>query len=413
MLYNLIIILFTVPGPVIGDINFSYDYSLTRRGTTTYSLQYFYEIPYSKLFFTKQENRFLARYQMTSQIWYKQELLSGKLFTKEIVVDKYEDTKSENQFYSDSLNIDFLISPREKSKLVTRIEINDLNSNNYSRTQFDFTPIGLASKIKFYRNHILNPKHTYSTDPGKSETLNISFEVYSNTVKNCSLWMVKEYETQTITKKLIRERTVSTQLHPTKNNIRYDTSNFFLNTFVFSYPLTELSDAAAKTYKIIVVGYGLDNKKTFEIKDSFLIENHFFYSDTDYLEMVNRLIYIAQDNEIKTLKQVISSKRDSAWNAFWKQHDATPTTEINETKNEYFLGIDYCIKSFSKGDKGYKSERAKIYMKYGQPDFIESRPFERYSNAYEIWYYYNIGKQFTFIDAHGFGEFTLYEEKRI
>ena len=52
-------------------------------------------------------------------------------------------------------------------------------------------------------------------------------------------------------------------------------------------------------------------------------------------------------------------------------------------------------------------------MKYGPPDLIESRPFERESNAYEIWSYYNISKQFTFVDYHGFGEFILYKEANL
>jgi GWxTD domain-containing protein len=185
------------------------------------------------------------------------------------------------------------------------------------------------------------------------------------------------------------------------------------NNFSFIYPLVNLPDKNSGEYKLSIAGYDNLNTKVFQSEDNFFIENSFLFSDIDYYEMVNRLMYIASDAEMKSLKQSSLNTRDSAWSSFWKKYDPNPATEINEAEQDYFSRIDYCIDNFSKGDKGYRSSRAVVYMKYGTPDFVESRPFERYSNAYEIWYYYNIGIQFTFIDEHGFGEYTFFEEKRI
>ncbi len=46
-------------------------------------------------------------------------------------------------------------------------------------------------------------------------------------------------------------------------------------------------------------------------------------------------------------------------------------------------------------------------MKFGAPDQIESNPFERSSQPYEIWYYYSQNCRFVFVDVSGFGEYIL------
>jgi GWxTD domain-containing protein len=166
-------------------------------------------------------------------------------------------------------------------------------------------------------------------------------------------------------------------------------------------------------YKITISAYDSSGKRIAMTESSFSIENSFFNSDADYYEMVARLIYIATEAEMRNLKDCPVKERESLWNAFWKEHNQNPIAEVNETEEEYFIQIDYCIANFSRGDNGYKSDRARIYMKNGPPDFIESRPFDQYNNAYEIWNYYHLGMQFTFADYHGFGKFILYEEGKL
>jgi GWxTD domain-containing protein len=376
------------------EINLNFDYSLFKLGDGKYSLNYYYEIPYTKLFFLKSGGFFTSRYQIALQIWNQNELIAGKSVVREIKIVKYEDTKQQYQNYLDSLNINFDNQSINISKLTADIQIEDLNSNNSGKTQFAFLVPKLVSGMKFFKNHTVNPTRIYSTEQNKSETLNIHLEIYTKTVENCSLWIKK--------------------MSALKSYALYTSSIDRNASFCdFSYPLVNLSDKGSGEYKIIICGYDNMDRQVFETEENFVIKNSFLSSDLEYLEMVNRLLYTATESEMKNLKQTTTTNRESTWHAFWEQHDPTPTTDINESEQEYFSRIDYCIEHFSKGDKSYQSERAKIYMKYGPPDFTDSRPFERHSNAYEIWYYYNIGKQFTFIDSHGFGEFILYEEKML
>jgi GWxTD domain-containing protein len=147
---------------------------------------------------------------------------------------------------------------------------------------------------------------------------------------------------------------------------------------------------------------------TREEKDAEItIRSPFFLSTKEYLDKVDELRYIATDEEMRKLRNAPSSERQRLWEEFWKKKDQTPTTEINEVMEDYFKRIEYCKEHFGKGDLGYKSDRARVYMKYGPPDQIESNPFERSTQPYEIWYYYNENLQFTFVDVSGFGEYIL------
>ncbi|MCS7258365.1 MAG: GWxTD domain-containing protein, partial [candidate division WOR-3 bacterium] len=167
----------------------------------------------------------------------------------------------------------------------------------------------------------------------------------------------------------------------------------------------------AGQYQILAKFLDEKNNLLFSSTKTFEIRGSIFEDEKLYEELVNRLIYIATEKEIKKLKKVPPVARESSWRAFWAQFD--PHSRLKLTEQEYFAKIRYCDENFSRGDRGYKSDRAKIYMKYGEPDYIERQPFEPYYYASEVWYYYGLGKKFIFLDLHGFGEYTLYSEQKI
>lgn len=137
------------------------------------------------------------------------------------------------------------------------------------------------------------------------------------------------------------------------------------------------------------------------------IDRPFYLDEKTWQLKVEQLEYIATPNELNKLKKSPVELRDSLWNAFWKQYDPTPNTEYNEKEVEYFERIDYAEQHFSFGDKGWRSDRGRIYVKFGPPDEIQSRPYELSTKPYEIWLYYRLNLRFIFYDRHGFGEYIL------
>lgn len=137
------------------------------------------------------------------------------------------------------------------------------------------------------------------------------------------------------------------------------------------------------------------------------IDRPFYIDEKTWLLKVSQLEYIATSGEINGLKKAKVEERDSLWKAFWKKYDPTPNTVYNEKEVEYFERIAYAEEHFSFGDKGWRSDRGRIYVKFGPPDEIQSRPYELSTKPYEIWFYYRLNLKFIFYDRHGFGEYIL------
>ncbi len=150
------------------------------------------------------------------------------------------------------------------------------------------------------------------------------------------------------------------------------------------------------------------------------IARPFYLDDISWQDHVAKLEYIATPSELNVLKDAPLNDRDSLWYAFWAQHDPTPNTRYNEKEVEYFERIEYSEKHFSHGDKGWRSDRGRIYVQFGQPDEIQRRPYELYAppidpmesivvfyDSYEIWSYYKTNRQYVFGDRTGLGEYVL------
>jgi GWxTD domain-containing protein len=133
-----------------------------------------------------------------------------------------------------------------------------------------------------------------------------------------------------------------------------------------------------------------------------------FYMDEDVWALkVDQLQYIATPREMDVLEQADISNRDSLWHEFWDTYDPTPNTAYNEKEVEYFERIAYAERHFLNGDRGWRSDRARIFVRYGPPDEIQSYPYEIDTFPYEVWWYYKNNLQFVFIDRYGFGQYKL------
>jgi len=158
-------------------------------------------------------------------------------------------------------------------------------------------------------------------------------------------------------------------------------------------------------YVLEVVGLGAGRPLSASV--TFRVEVPFFLDDTAYLRRVEQLIYVASAEESKHLRSVPRGEREQAWREFWKKKDQSPTIERNESEDQYFERIDYAEEHFGHGDRGYRSDRGHVYVRYGPPDQIDARPFEIDSPADEVWYYYEVNKRFEFVDRFGAGEYVL------
>lgn len=138
-----------------------------------------------------------------------------------------------------------------------------------------------------------------------------------------------------------------------------------------------------------------------------------FFSSYRYLERVKQLVYIATSKEMEQLQNARVEKREELWNDFWRKRDPTSGDEVNEFRDEYFDRVNYTEEHFSTGlTEGWKSDRGKIYIILGPPDYVERYPFEMEREAYQIWYYYDRGYRLVFVERYNLGEYELINPPR-
>ena len=75
---------------------------------------------------------------------------------------------------------------------------------------------------------------------------------------------------------------------------------------------------------------------------------------------------------------------------------------------EYYRRIDYSDRNFGAYKRdGWKTDMGMVYVSLGSPDYIDRHPFAVDSKPYEVWDYYNLNRQFVFVDQTGFGDYRL------
>ncbi len=128
-------------------------------------------------------------------------------------------------------------------------------------------------------------------------------------------------------------------------------------------------------------------------------------------DLFDKSKYIASSQEIDQFEKLesIDSKREFLFR-FWEARDPEPETPQNEFKKQYLERIQYADNRFSTfRRKGYKTDRGRVYVIYGETDQIDRYPNETSAKPYEIWYYNSVegGVVFVFGDLTGFSDYEL------
>ncbi len=136
--------------------------------------------------------------------------------------------------------------------------------------------------------------------------------------------------------------------------------------------------------------------------------------------------YIITPEERKAFDQLATNEeRENFIENFWRRRDPNPDTEENEYREEYYERIAYANENFASGKPGWMTDRGRIYIAWGKPDSVESRPmggaYDRpawegggttTTYPFEIWFYRYLegvgsGIEIEFVDPTGTGEYRI------
>ncbi len=83
------------------------------------------------------------------------------------------------------------------------------------------------------------------------------------------------------------------------------------------------------------------------------------------------VVYIIAERERREFDSLESeTERDQFIERFWALRDPDPATERNEFKEEHYRRIEYANNTFHDGEKGWKTERGRVYIIHGPPDDV-------------------------------------------
>jgi GWxTD domain-containing protein len=130
--------------------------------------------------------------------------------------------------------------------------------------------------------------------------------------------------------------------------------------------------------------------------------------DTLYLP----LVYLMTSAEQGIYPALTLEGKRSWIRQFWQKRDPTPGTPRNELQEDFYTRIADANRRFREGGAaqipGWRTDRGRIFIKYGVPDEVLSRPQAGNTRPFEVWKYTrNRALKYVFLDQTLFGNYAL------
>ena len=126
------------------------------------------------------------------------------------------------------------------------------------------------------------------------------------------------------------------------------------------------------------------------------------------------VVYIITDQERTAFQKLTTDdEREMAIRQFWERRNPTPGAAVNQFREEHYRRIAYANSRYAANTAGWKTDRGRIYIQFGPPDEIESRPSgsaaKPPSEAWLYQYLDGVGKDaiFKFVDQGQTGDYKL------
>ncbi|MCX7735373.1 MAG: GWxTD domain-containing protein [Candidatus Kapabacteria bacterium] len=310
-----------------------------------------------------------------------------------------------------------------------------INSRKFNNLELDLSDILIASKIEEFKPESANVNKLFIKEPfviipnpasqitDTNPKLYIYFEIY-NALKIGNDSIRLSYEiTDPMNKYVFSHR----KTRKIKNDEFAEVMDINLNSIPsgvyylniiakgFNQQKNKTSDFIAKSRR----KFFLINPKMQPEKYNLFAENKDFASsefatmgEEAANEEFEKISYIALPYELDLYRSctTLEAKQRFLF-GFWQRRDPDSTTAFNEGRMEYVNKIETANKNYSygKSNNGWRTDRGKIFIKYGTPTQIDRKTQDGDNRPHEIWYYDRVlgGVSFVFVDIYGFGNYIL------
>jgi len=370
-----------------------------------------YQIPYNQLSFQRIEKGYRALIKIKLSL-----IKNGKVvFTKPLLRQLLETNNvidSEDFSYQDKLHFSLskpgftlkltFVDMVKKDSLVFEKELINLEPNDFlSDLELDY--IAKKDTTDYMKNfkrgdylYLGNQNHVF--DKVTQNPIYIYYEVYQNNENNFRSNLEVVSNDSIIYSKKVKELTGLPE---------------GINKMLYTLPITNFKPGYYKLIfdmKNLNTGKSIRRQSFFIIKEKRIKEQLVFYNIKDDVALVRYFLNSSQKKILRSLKD--DKSKNNFISKFWRTHDPNPATEQNEFLELIKKRINYANENFSYFIKGWKTDRGRIYIKYGEPDFkkkYRTDSSSKYPFKYYVVWQYKSGRDQTYIffDIQSSGSFRL------
>jgi len=361
-------------------------------------LNIYIQVVYDELQFIKIQDGFEANYEVTAIIYDNDNFqVDGKIWKETIYVNNYDQTNDRNIF-----NLTFTSFDLEPDKYKVMVSVQDVDTESSQGIKFDTKLIDFSKKKLQASDIIFLSGITFDSLGIKTIT-----PVLTNPYKGLTKPAYMYFEIYNPTQETDAQINYTIKGINSKFEIK-DSHNLKLTGLrtLESIPIP-VDSLRHDTYKLTInIKAG---KKKVKIEKNFYIRwQGIPFSAKDIESAIKQVLYIATPEEWKVLKKAPKDEKLEEYKNFWKRHDPTPGTEINEAMEAHYGRVEYANQNFSVMQReGWKTDRGMVYIVLGPPDDIIRDPYPSDSRPWQVWNYYRINRRFEFIDFTGFGDYRF------
>ena len=386
-------------------------FELYTSGQDSNQSYFIYKVPLNRLLFEKKENIFKAEFSVSLELLDDNKNIVQREFDqKSAEVSNYEKTKSSNDYVEGIIPISFSqkiknIIPTFTDLYTERVFKGKQIIINTSDNGIFSTPIIVKNKLTECNDSKGYEIANFGGDiPFSENNYDILLPVNDNNIDEIFVKIISNNDTLFSSKidnyfeDNIDLKYCQGKILIFKNHNSVKNKIFILENFDNNLP--------EGTFKIVI-----SNTSDFSNSVSFNKKIIWFDKPISLRNpelAIKYLNFIEEDLVIDSMLDKDSFQYSKLLNNYWKKFDPTPNTEYNPIMNEYYERIDYSKINFMPISRtsGVKTDRGKIYIKYGKPSEIK-RTSNTYGQVTEIWIYNSTNKEFVFIDKYGIGDFSL------
>ena len=279
------------------------------------------------------------------------------------------------------------------------IQGSENTSSIFYKNTYEVIPIpnvvfGISQPALFFYLEVYN----LQSDSIKSEQVKMSQMIYNSKGK-----LVKE-------KSKYLSRTSNTRVEVGSHILsNYPTDSY---TLVIALIDSVGNTGVSSAKKFFVYNPDVQVTDTFEVSTTAVLSSSFgSMSEEELDDLFDKSEYLATKTEIDKYEKLsnVEGKREYMFD-FWKAKDESENLNKNEFYRNYMQRVQICNERYtSMGKQGWKTDRGRVFLLYGEPTEIERYPNQLETRPYEIWQYTEIegGVYFVFADLTGFSDYTI------